>query len=281
MSPPKQDVKGFDFKKASTSEYAEKKFMYLIDKYIINSENVDLRSIIIELRKFEEEIRNSIINGDRTFLPNGSAKELGAYKDPASEQSVRGALAWNALYPDNSIDFPSKVSLVKMNIFDEDDCIGLKTTHPEIYNIIIDKIFNDESGMFVTKKWESDKISYVNPNKKDFTKDIPKKYRNKFKDKTAKEWNAFVDSIDLSDPKYSSDGHYEVKKRGLQVLAIPSNSKIPEWAIPYIDMNTMVNNIISPFKPVMELFNNRFTEEGKLKAGVNRKTDKLTNIVKF
>lgn len=281
MNPPKQDIKGFDFKKATTSEYAEKKFMHLIDKYIINSESVDLRNIIIELRKFEEEVRNSIISGERTFLPNGSAKELGAYKDPASEQSVRGALAWNALYPNNSIDFPSKVSLVKMNIFDEDDCIKLKDTHPEIYNTIIDKIFNDETGMFVTKKWENDKIDYVNPNKKDFTKDIPKKYRSKFKDKTAKDWNAFVDSIDLNDPKYSNDGHYEVKKRGLQVLAIPSNSKIPEWAIPYIDMGTMVNNIISPFKPVMELFNNRFTEEGKLKSGVNRKTDKLTNIVKF
>jgi hypothetical protein len=270
-----------DFKKATTSEYAEKKFMYLIDKYIINSDSVDLRSIIIELRKFEEEIKNSIISGERTFLPNGSAKELGAYKDPASEQSVRGALAWNAIYPNNSIDFPAKVSLVKMNIFDADDCIELKKTHPEIYEKIMDKIFNDDTGIFVTRKWENDKIDYVNPNKKDFINDIPKKYRSKFKDKTAKDWNNWVDSIDLTDPKYSNNGHYEVKTRGLQVLAIPSNSKIPEWAIPYIDMNTMVNNIISPFKPVMELFKNRFTEEGRSRAGVNRKTDKLTNIVKF
>ena len=59
-----------DFKKATTSEYAEKKFMYLIDKYIINSDGVDLRNIIMELRDFENEIRQSIINGERTFLPN-------------------------------------------------------------------------------------------------------------------------------------------------------------------------------------------------------------------
>lgn len=281
MNPPKQDIKGFDFKKATCSEYAEKRFMKLIKQYIIDSPEVDLRSMIIELRDFENEVRNSIISGERTFLPNGSAKELAAYKDPASEQSVRGALAWNAIYPNNSIDFPSKVSLVKMNIFDESDCEGLKKTHPEIYNTIIEKIFNDETGMFVSKKWESDKIDYINPRTKDFTKLIPKKYRSKFKDKTVQDWNTWVDSIDLNDPKYSADGHYEVKKRGLQVLAIPSNSSIPEWAIPYIDMNTMVNNIIAPFKPVMELFNNRFTEEGKTKGGVNRKTDKLTNIVKF
>ena len=270
-----------DFKKATCSEYAEKRFMKLIKQYIIDSPNVDLRSMIIELRNFENEIRQSIRSGERTFLPNGSAKELAAYKDPASEQSVRGALAWNAIYPNNSIDLPSKVSLVKMNIFDESDCIDLKETHPDVYNAIIEKIFNDETGMFITKKWENDKIDYINPRTKDFTKLIPKKYRSKFKDKTVKDWNDWVDSIDLNDPKYSGDGHYEVKKRGLQVLAIPSNSTIPEWAIPYIDMNTMVNNIIAPFKPVMELFNNRFTEEGKTKGGVNRKTDKLTNIVKF
>lgn len=270
-----------DFKKATCSEYAEKRFMKLIKKYIIDSPNVDLRGMLIDLREFEKEVRDSIINGERTFLPNGSAKELAAYKDPASEQSVRGALAWNILYPGNSIDFPSKVSLVKMNIFTEDDCIKLKETHPDIYEKIMDKIFNDETGFFVTKKWESDKIDFINPRAKDFTKQIPKKYRSKFKDKTVDDWNKWVESIDLSDPKYSGDGHFEVKKRGLQVLAIPSNATIPEWAIPYIDLNTMVNNIISPYKPVMELFNNRFTEEGKTRGGVNRKTDKLTNIVKF
>ena len=90
--------------------------MKLIKQYIIDSSSVDLRGLIIELHAFEEDVRNSILSGERTFLPNGSAKELAAYKDPASEQSVRGALAWNILYPGNSIDFPSKVSLVKMNI---------------------------------------------------------------------------------------------------------------------------------------------------------------------
>ena len=109
--------KKVDFKKATCSEYAEKRFMKLIKKYIIDSSNVDLRGMLIDLREFENEVRQSIISGERTFLPNGSAKELVAYKDPASEQSVRGALAWNILYPNNSIDFPSKVSLVKMNIF--------------------------------------------------------------------------------------------------------------------------------------------------------------------
>ena len=67
----------------------------------------------------------------------------------------------------------------------------------------------------------------------------------------------------------------------MQVLAIPSNTNIPEWAKPYIDYSTMINNIISPFKPVLEIFGTQFTEEGKSKNGVNRKTDTITNIIKF
>ena len=118
-----------------------------------------------------------------------------------------------------------------MNIFTEDDIDDLKKTNPDIYNIIIEKIFNDDTNIFVTKK---------------------------------------VNGTDV-----------KIKKRGLQVLAIPSNATIPEWAIPYIDINTMVNNIIAPFKAVLEIFNNKFTSEGKTRNGVNRKTDKLTNIIKF
>ena len=283
LNPKKTDIKGFDFKKATCSEYAEAKFMTIIKNRIINSPEIDLRGMNHDIREFENEIRESIYKRQRTFLPNGNAKELVAYKDAASEQSIRGVLSWNILNPDNPIELPAKVSLVKMNIFTEDDIEDLKDKDPEVYQTIIDKIFNDNTGIFVSKKWESTKIDYVAKGTKDWRKKIPKKYRAKFKSKSIDDWNKFVDSIDLDDPKYNEDGggHYEIKRRGLQVLAIPSNGNIPEWAIPYIDINTMVNNIISPFKPVLELFSNKFTEEGKNRNGVNRKTDKLTNIVKF
>ena len=67
----------------------------------------------------------------------------------------------------------------------------------------------------------------------------------------------------------------------MQVLAIPSNADIPEWVRPYIDYATMINNILAPFIPVLEIFKARTVEEGKMKSGVNRKTSAFTNIVKF
>ena len=256
--------------------------MKLIDDHIINSDEIELRELIIGIKKFKDEIRTSIQNGERRFLPNGNAKEMEAYKEPGSEQSVRGCLAWNFLNPDNQIELPTKVSLLKMNIFKESDIEDLKKTNPEIYEIIMDKIFDDDTGIFVTKSWEPG-IDYVNTNNKNWYDNIPKKYRTKYKKLGPVAWNDFVDTVDENDPKYSKDyyGHFEYKKRGLQVLAIPSNATIPEWALPYIDYATMINNIIAPFKPVLEIFGSQFVEEGKTRNGVNRKTDTITNIIKF
>ena len=282
-NPPKIDTKGFDFKKATTSEYAEKVFNQLIKDYVVTPEHVDVKSLINGLRAFKKEIITSIRNGERKFLPNGNAKEFGAYKEPGREQSVRGVLTWNYIYPDNQIDLPAKISLVKMNIFSEEDMEDLERTHPEIYQTIMDKIFNDTTGFFVTSTFIPP-ITYVNPKKKEWYSDIPKKYQTKFKKLGPFEWNKWVDKVMDHEVKVADkeqEGYYEYKKRGLQVLAIPSNAKIPDWAMPYIDYDTMVNTIIAPFKPVLEIFNAKFPEIGKTRNGVNRKTATVSNIIKF
>ena len=284
MNPPKQDVKGFDFKKASCSEYAEKRFMKIIEDRIINSPSIDLHGINADLQDFENQIRSSINSGDIFFLPNGSAKELQAYKEPEKEQSVRGVLAWNIVCPDRAISLPAKISLLKTTIFDLEDIDDLAKTNPLVYDAIKKGIFEDDTGIFVTRKWESEEINYVYPklgSSSDWVNKIPKKYRAKYKGLTPKDWNAFVDSVDENPSSDDPKGHWIVKSRGMQVLAIPSNEKIPEWVIPYIDINIVVDSIIAPFKGVLELFGNQFIEEGKTRNGVSRKTERYTNIVKF
>lgn len=282
MNPPKYDIKGFDFKKATCSEFAEEFFMGLIKKYIIDVDTIDVRPILQEIKNFRTNIKESIERGERTYLPNMSAKELGAYKQPESEQSVRGVLAWNMLYPDNMIELPSKVSVVKLNIFKENDIEDLREREPEIYQTIIDKIFNDESGIFVQKVWVNESVDYVNPNNPDWYKKIPKKYQAKYKKLGPNAWNEFVDNCDVDDPSINpKGGHFDFKIRGMQVLAIPSNATIPEWVQPYIDYDTMINNILAPFNPVLEIFKNKTIDEGKTINGVNRKTAAFTNIIKF
>jgi hypothetical protein len=219
LNPYKQDVKGFDFMKATTSDEAQKRFDSIVKKYILECEIPDISSILSELRNFETDIRNSILNGECTYLPLGNAKDLSAYKDPYSQQGVRGAIAWNIIYPDREISFPSKVSILKLNVFNLEDIDDLKNTHPREYALIEDKIFNSNIK--------------------------------------------------------------EIRDKGLQVLAIPSNTPIPEWCIPYIDYNTVINNIIGQFKGVLDVFGINCPEVGKQIKSVNRKTRKFSNIVRF
>ena len=212
-------MKGFDFMKATTSEYAKKRFDMIVKNHILESPLPDISAILGELSKFEKDIRESINNGELTYLPLGNAKDLAAYKDPYSQQGVRGSLAWNVIYPDRAISFPSKVSILKLKIFTLDDMEDLAVTNPDIYNRIKTEIFESKVEKFASK--------------------------------------------------------------GLQVIAIPQNEKIPKWCFPYIDYNTVINNIIGQFQGVLDTFGINSPEVGRTIKSVNRKTKKFSNIVRF
>lgn len=217
--PYKPDVKGFEFKKSTTSETAKAVFDNIIKVHILEKPVPDISAILHDLREFERDIESSIRRGELLYLPIANAKEMSAYKDPYSQQGVRGSIAWNYFYPGRQIEYPSKVSILKMTIFRLEDAKNLYVTHPEIYSILRDKIFGS-----------------------------------------------------------SIEG---LSSKGLQVLAIPGNAKIPEWCQPYIDINTVVNNIIGQFKGVLDVFSIHCPEVGKQIKTVNRKTKKFSNVVRF
>ena len=279
QDPPVYDVKGFDFAKSTTSEYAEKVYMNIIKNKILSDEGASLQDLLKDIDTFKKEIIDSIHSGDTKFLPNGSAKDIRAYANPQSQGVVKGVLTWDYLNPDDKIVVPNKVSLLKLNIFTEEDIEPLKTSHPHVYKVIKDKIFEDTTGIFVQGKYDPG-IGYVNTKNKDWVSEIPKKYQTKYRKLGPKAWNEFVDTIDLDAPT-TYKGEWKYKKSGLQILAIPRGSKIPDWCMPYIDISTIVNNIIAPFIPVLEAYQSKAIEEGKSKNGITRKSKRASNIVKF
>ena len=231
LRPAKVDIKGFDFKKATTSDDAERMFTNLAKQHLLYSDKIDIPTVQRELTKIENVVRESIRNGELTYLPNATAKELAAYKEPESEQSVRGVITWNYLFPDDPIELPTKVKLLKLNMMTEESIRPLQYEYPQYYDILMNKIFNDTTGMFVKRKM-------VN-------------------------------------------GKQKIQVKGVQVIAIPLNKSIPKWLDPYIDYIGMVNTIMSPFKSVCELLGIHNVSVGKSTNGINRKTDKFTNIVNF
>ena len=70
-----------------------------------------------------------------------------------------------------------------------------------------------------------------------------------------------------------------IAKNGLSVLAIPGNSDIPEWAVPYIDYEVIINKILSAYTSVLDAL-----KVGKIKVGkstTGRRTTRFSNIVTF
>lgn len=228
LTTEKTDIKGFDFRKSTTSDTTSKLFISFVEKYLLKTDKINVKELESALFSFQDEVYKSLREGNTEYLPNCSVKEIQAYKDPSSEQSIRGYLAWNVLNPDDLINPPVKASILKLTLFNEEDCIGLRDTHPDIYIKIMDNIFHDKTGVFVSRK---------------------------------------------------SDG--SMRSRGLQVLVIPNHAKIPEWCIPYIDYNNMINSTMAPFKSVMDLLHVQYGSEGKTRNGISRKSDGLTNIIRF
>lgn len=235
-NPPRYDIKGFDFMKATTAEESERFFKDISKRLILDPENINVRELLNEILAYENKIYESIRSGELTYLPIASAKDFSSYKQPEQEQSVRGVLAWNILYPDDMIEVPSKVKMVKLNIFTPHDIDKLQRTNMELYNTIMSEIFDDKTGIFVSR--------------------TTKKTKN-------------------------GDLKCDVKSRGMQVLAIPAHELIPEWALEFIDYKTMVNNALSPYRPVLEVLGIPSASVGKTINTVNRKSDKITNIVRF
>ena len=219
LTPYKADVKGFDFMKATTSEEAKKRFDSIVKNRILESETPDISGILADLKKFEQDIQESVRRGEKNYLPLGAAKDAAAYSNPLGIPGYRGSLIWNYIYPDREISFPSKVSILKLNIFDESDIASMEKEYPVEYRRIIERV-------------------YRSPQEK-------------------------------------------LRSKGLQLIAIPGNEDIPEWCQKYIDMDVIVNSIISQFKGVLDSFGVQVPKVGKAIKSTNRQTNKFSNIVRF
>ena len=116
----KLDIKGLPVNKSSTNRIAAKRFKDIIENKILKSNKVDVVDILMDLHEFENEIRQSLQNGERTFLKPTNVKDVLAYDDPLKVGGYRGAMIWNMLYPDNKIDLPDSFFLVKMTLLKEE-----------------------------------------------------------------------------------------------------------------------------------------------------------------
>lgn len=159
FNPKKIDIKGHDFKKAGVNQDIHDKIVYIIKTHILEPKEIDTGAVLGELDCLENEIRESLLNGERKYLLRMNCKVTKAYKNPMSQGSVKGPMLWNIIYPENEIMIPDKLDIVIIKIKSEKDLDGIKDTFPKEYNRLINDVFHGP-----VKEFHSDLTYLALPN---------------------------------------------------------------------------------------------------------------------
>lgn len=149
---PKIDVKGADFMKSSAREETKEYFTNLLRDEILLPEEISFSRVLRKVADFEGIIMDSLKNGERHFLIPKNVKEPEAYKNPYGQQGFRAVLLWNAVYPDNPIQLPEKIDMVKMSLTTDDELEKLKAKYPDIYKAIYNAVLMHPNQKYAEKK---------------------------------------------------------------------------------------------------------------------------------
>lgn len=148
IEKPKLEIKGLPIKKVNVNKVVRDYFSEILDKDIINSDSIDHSEIISKNFKLSDIIRNSFLNGETTFSLPEKANSIASYKEPYNQESIRGSVFWNTIFPEDEINFPNKINLFKIKIpNDYDNVIE-----------IIDNYINEKNIKINDKEYETFKI---------------------------------------------------------------------------------------------------------------------------
>jgi len=186
----KMDIKGLSFIKSVMSENVSAYLKNIVKEDILGA-RIEYANIIRKLDGLCSAIKDSLHAGHIVFGKPMAVKEPDKYKDPLANMGVRAVMAWNTAYPDNQIDLPENVSVIKVRMDRLKDIEDLKDMEPEIYNRLKSEIFE-------------------NPNKR-------------------------------------------IATAGINAIAIPQSVEtMPKWIIPFIDVDTIVEDNTKSFFPVLK-----------------------------
>ena len=138
----KLDIKGLSFVKSVMSEEIGDYFKGII-KTDIMKEKINFRDIIKKLNALSDMIRNSLLNGEVTWCKPMAVKDFSKYKDPLSEMGIKAVMYHNYAIPNDPIELPENVKVIKVKLEKEKDIEPLKNINPEVYTHLINNVYHN------------------------------------------------------------------------------------------------------------------------------------------
>lgn len=170
------DIKGLTINKSVLNTTTRDRLKYILKEYVldIDEEDFSQAKVIQEIKKFENEIYQSLVKGDRYYYKPVKIKPIASYKDPFSIQGIKAAYIYNIIKDKHAdlidLDDMNRLELVKVNINKKNIVEAKDKIDEDTYNEIIEvldkppfdkgitTIASDED--FELPKWIFDFIDY-------------------------------------------------------------------------------------------------------------------------
>ena len=140
------DIKGMDIRKSTINPYTRERMERIIHEDILRSDNLDLVNILKKLAIFENDIFNSLRNGEKIYCKPVNVKSIRAYDDPMRVVGIKQSIVWNALKDDDmpmiDLEQINNIDILKLNI-NRNNIEKLKETNIEAYNKVINLMNNN------------------------------------------------------------------------------------------------------------------------------------------
>lgn len=91
----------------------------------------------------------------------------------------------------------------------------------------------------------------------------------------------FNDTSGIFTTKRKSGDEYNLACKGLNCICVPNGRRIPEAILPLVDYESIINNILAPIIPVLEILGVMGYDVGKTTITSNNRTRKITNMIRF
>ncbi len=155
------DIKGLAIKKSSLNKETRDELCRILYEDILKPDTIDQVKVIKDLAIFENNIFESLRNGEKKFYKPSSFKAMSKYDDPLGIQGVKASLIWNEVRDPNleAIDLTAKnnVDIVKV-IINSSTLNLIKDDYPEEYDRL-NELLTGTSDLSATLKGNIDAIA--------------------------------------------------------------------------------------------------------------------------
>lgn len=135
---------GIKINSSTINAAVKDRMMDIIENDILKSEHIDPINVFRKQKEIERFIIQQVKEGDFTFGRKSRFSGVNGYKTGVYQNKAgRSCVIWNLLNPNSKINTGDYCYVLDLTLYTKDSILPLKTSHPEVYDALIENVFEN------------------------------------------------------------------------------------------------------------------------------------------